>query len=117
MIRRFFHFLVLLLLLGRPASPQAAVIPETNPATAVFADPNDPDYRKILAMCKAGKIQLEKIRRFDMSGFKPNPAYVREMKRFGVLPPDFDANRTPLDVYQLDRAYWDQVGGSQAATP
>ncbi len=110
--------LMLLAPLARSAGGYAACRSrDTNPATAVFADPNDPDYRKILAMCKAGKIQLEKIRRFDMSGFKPNPAYVREMKRFGVLPQDFDAERTPLDVYQLDRAYWDQVGGSQAATP
>jgi hypothetical protein len=68
-------------------------------------------------MCKAGNKQLEKIRRFDMSGFKPNPAYVREMQRFGLLPPDFDGKRTPLDVYQLDRAYWERVGAPQAAAP
>jgi hypothetical protein len=52
-----------------------------------------------------------------MSGFKPNPAYVREMQRFGLLPPDFDGKRTPLDVYQLDRAYWERVGAPQAAAP
>jgi hypothetical protein len=71
----------------------------------VFASTADPDYQKILALCRAGKEHLESIKRFDMPGFRPPAMYVREMKRYGILPkavPD-DA---PLDVYAIDEAYW-----------
>jgi hypothetical protein len=71
----------------------------------VFADTSDGDYQRILAMCVEGKQYLEKVKRFDMPGFKPSQGYVREMKRFGIL-----AERTrddaAIDVYETDRAYW-----------
>ena len=35
------------------------------------------------------------------------PEYVREMKRYGVLPAAFDLARDPIDPYALDRTYWD----------
>ena len=38
-------------------------------AGAVFADTTDPDYQKILALCRAGKDFLDQIKRFDMPGF------------------------------------------------
>ena len=41
-----------------------------------------------------------------MPGFRPNEHYVREMKRYGVLADDFDPAVDPIDVYQVDRAYW-----------
>jgi len=68
----------------------------------VFADRSDPDYRKILAMCTAGKDYLERIKRFDMPGFTPIPQYVREMQRFGVITD----TTTPIDPYRTDQAYW-----------
>jgi cytochrome c553 len=71
----------------------------------VFADTNDPDYQKILALCVAGKKHLDKIKRFDMPDFRPRPAYVREMKRYGILPNDIAAD-AKIDVYETDRAYW-----------
>ena len=52
-----------------------------------------------------GKAKLDAIKRFDMPGFRPRKEYVVEMQRFGLLPalvPD----AAPLDVYALDRAYW-----------
>ena len=58
-------------------------------------------------MCEAGKRRLEEVKRFDMPGFKPREEYIREMKRFGLLPEAFDVNKDPLDFYQLDRQYWD----------
>ena len=58
-------------------------------------------------MCQAGKRRLEELKRFDMPGFHPRDEYVREMKRFGLLPEAFDAAKQPLDVYELDRRYWD----------
>ncbi len=76
-------------------------------AGAVFASTNDPDYQRLLAMCEAGKRKLEQIKRFDMPGFKPPAEYVREMKRYGLLPETFDLAKDPINVYEMDRTYWD----------
>jgi len=74
-------------------------------SVTIFADSNDPDYQAILALCRAGKERLEEIKRFDMPGFRPTPGYVREMKRFGILPRDLPQG-AEIDVYATDRAYW-----------
>ncbi len=71
----------------------------------VFSDRNDPDYQAIWALCHKGKLCLEDIKRFDMPGFRPPRAYVREMKRYGVLPASFGP-KDPVDTYALDQAYW-----------
>jgi hypothetical protein len=71
----------------------------------VFSDTNDPDYERILALCRAGKAYLEQIKRFDMEGFRPLPSYVREMKRFGILASDLPED-TVIDVYATEEAYW-----------
>jgi hypothetical protein len=83
---------------GRPPRPF------THPA--VFADTGDRDYLAILAHIRAAAGRLEVIRRFDMPGFRPNEHYIREMKRYGVLPASFDAARDPIDPYATDRDYW-----------
>lgn len=45
---------------------------------------------------------------------RPNPQYVREMKRYGILPADLDETGTPIDVYATDEAYfrsfWHRAG-------
>jgi hypothetical protein len=41
-----------------------------------------------------------------MPGFRPNAHYLREMKVYGVLPPEFDLTNDPVDPYDLDRRYW-----------
>lgn len=71
----------------------------------VFADTGDPDYRVLLDMIAAGKRRLDEVKRFDMPGFLPPPEYLREMKRYGILPADH-ANDAPLDAYELDQLYW-----------
>jgi hypothetical protein len=43
-----------------------------------------------------------------MPGFKPAPAYIREMKRYGVLEAEFDVEKKDVDTYDLDRKYWQQ---------
>ena len=68
---------------------------------------DDPGYRPRLAMIDAGRQRLDEIKRFDMTGLKPRPEYLREMKRYGALPEAFDPDRAPVDVYALDRRYWD----------
>ena len=72
----------------------------------VFANTEDPDYQAILGGIQTAKAQLDEIKRFDMPGFRPNRHYVREMKRYGVLPADYDPANDPIDVYETDRAYW-----------
>ncbi|HUS71556.1 MAG TPA: hypothetical protein VMY06_00710 [Sedimentisphaerales bacterium] len=78
---------------------------KSSEAATVFADTNDPDYRKILALCIAGKEHLDKTKRFDMQGFRPLPSYVREMRRYGILPKD-PPEDVEIDVYATDQAYW-----------
>ena len=60
--------------------------------------------------------RLEEIKRFDMPGFRPRPEYVREMKRYRVLPPEFDPSRDPLDVYRVERTYWQLIAWKPAAS-
>jgi len=75
-------------------------------STPVFAGTDDPAYRRILAgIAKAGE-HLRSGACFDMPDFRPNPHYVREMRRFGILPPVPDPARDTFDGYALDRAFW-----------
>ena len=60
----------------------------------------------MLASIQAAMTELDRIKRFDMPGFKPNEHYVREMKQYGVLPESFQLDRDPIDVYATDEAYW-----------
>jgi hypothetical protein len=71
----------------------------------IFADASDADYRKLLAAIHEAKAQLDRIKRFDMPGFRPRADYVQEMKRYGIIPADLPAD-APIDVYATDRAYW-----------
>jgi len=93
------------------------------PSEPVFADTEDPGYRAILSVIKRTKEGLERRKRFFMPGFVPNAHYLRELKRFGVLPPDFDPRREKIDCYALDQAYWrslwykPQVGPSAFMKP
>lgn len=72
-----------------------------------FADVNDKDYRAIFAMIGAGKKRLEELTRFDMPTFRPEPAYLREMKRYGVLPASFAGEEDRVNVYELDQKYFE----------
>ena len=74
---------------------------------AVFESTDDPDYRCLLAMIEAGRETLNRIKRFDMIGFRPREEYLRELKRYGILPATFDLAKDPVDPYRVDRQYWD----------
>jgi hypothetical protein len=77
-----------------------------NQVPEVFADTNDPDYRKLLAWLRRGKHYLEHAnKRFDVAGFRPGRPYIREMQRYGILPKDLGPD-DPVDPYATDRAYW-----------
>lgn len=80
---------------GRPGQP-----------VAVFRDTRDADYQALLRAIQRAAQRLDEIRRFDMPAFRPNDGYVREMKRYGILPPDLNPLTTPIDVYRTDETYW-----------
>jgi hypothetical protein len=83
---------------ARPPKPGEAAPP-------VFADAGDPDYQTILAAINDAKKWLDENKRFDMPGYRPSVHYVREMKRYGILPDGLGPN-DPVEVYATDRAYW-----------
>jgi hypothetical protein len=71
----------------------------------VFSETNNLDYQALLTSVREAKNVLEKMKRFDMPGFRPGPEYIRELKRFGILPADFSSNAV-VDYYATDRKYW-----------
>ncbi len=77
------------------------------PAT-VFGDTSDADYQKLMAHCIAGKERLEQMKRFDMPDFRPRQDWVREMKRYGILADDTNAE-SGVDVYATERRYWESL--------
>ena len=105
--------LLLLAPLAREAGGYQLCRKPDNPAP-VFANTTDPGYQALLAMVAAGKSDLERMTRFDMPNFKPHPAYLREMKRYGILPADLPADAN-IDPYQADRAYWQSLWYAPAA--
>jgi len=84
----------------KPVPPRKVNMP------VVFASAGDPDYRKLLAGIAGVKRNLERMTRFDMPNFRPRKDYVREMKRYGFIPPAADPATDRLDVYAIDEAYW-----------
>ena len=71
----------------------------------VFKDTNDPLYRLLVQRVKEAQQRMRAGGRFDLPGFRPNPHYIREMQRFGILPKDLKPS-VPLDPYAVDRAYF-----------
>ena len=71
-----------------------------------FTGTEDPDYQALLTLLEARKAQYDQPPRFGMAGFRPNQQYIREMKRFGVLPADFNAATAPIDPFETDQRYW-----------
>jgi hypothetical protein len=74
--------------------------------TPVFRDIKDPDYQTILQAVRAAKTRQEKAGRYDMPGFRPSEHYIRWMKRWGILPENFDLAKDPINPYETDEAYW-----------
>ena len=82
--------------------------PKTKQPVSVFSNTADPGYQALFEMCAAGKRNLERIKRFDLPDFRPRTDWVREMKRFGIIPVAADPTR-PLDVYALEKTYWESL--------
>jgi hypothetical protein len=72
-----------------------------------FSGTNDPDYQILLGTIWKHKRRVDQVPRYGMPGFKPNRQYIREMKKFGVLSPEFDLSRDPsINIFETDREYW-----------
>jgi hypothetical protein len=71
-----------------------------------FSDTQDDGYRKLLSTIKQTAAELNRIKRFNDPDFRPNEHWVREMKRYGFLPEEFDVARDQVDVYELEEEYW-----------
>jgi len=80
-----------------------------------FADKDDADYQRLLQSLKKGKQLRDSIPRYTVPGWNPNPQYVREMKRFGILPAGLDPARDKVDPFATDRAYWRSLWGEAGA--
>jgi len=110
--------ILLLAPLGKAAGGYAGgekLVTETHPV--IFKDTTDPDYQTILKGIQKTKKQLQTIGSFELPGFKPRGAYVREMKRYGILPVDFDLNTDSIDVYDTDRRYFESQWYYPPGTP
>lgn len=92
----------------RPVPNDLADAPKPVTHPVIFTSKDDPDYQLILTHLQAAKDRLLEIKRFDMPGFRPRYEYIREMKRYGVLPADCDPAKEPVNPYQLDQRYWQQ---------
>jgi len=71
----------------------------------IFATTTDPDYQALLRGIEEAANYLRAITRFDMPGFRPPPEYLRELRRYGIVPAA-SASGEPFNVYELDRRYW-----------
>jgi hypothetical protein len=71
----------------------------------VFTSREDRDYQLLLGGIREAQAYLTRIKRFNMPGFRPEPEYIREMQRYGILPAGLAAD-APIDVYDTDRRYW-----------
>ena len=78
---------------------------ENKSGKPVLTSRDTTEYKSLLNQIKLHKDELDREKRFDMPGFRPNEHYVREMKRYGILAPDHK-DSDPIDVYKVDEDYW-----------
>lgn len=100
--------LLLLAPLAREEGGFAGVAGDASPKTCppTFRSTRNTDYQKLLLSIYKVAEELNRIKRFDMPGFRPRPEYLREMKRFDILPSTFDDRNDPADPYLIDAKYW-----------
>ena len=83
-------------------------VPDDAPEPPVFRNTDDPDYPALLGLAEAVQARYGQPRWFQ-SGHRPAHWYVREMKRFGALPEDFNPAEDSLDGYEVDRRYFNTL--------
>jgi hypothetical protein len=73
----------------------------------VFRSPEGPDYQALQEDLKEYAANLEDQRWYGTRNWQPSRHYIREMKRYGVLPADFDPATQDVDAFELDRKYYE----------
>ena len=82
--------------------------PKSGSSAPVFSHRGEADYQALLAMINAGTDFLKDHKRFDMPGFVPRTDWVREMKRYGVVPECVTPDDV-TDVYAMESKYWESL--------
>ncbi|MCX7047908.1 MAG: hypothetical protein NTX50_20785 [Candidatus Sumerlaeota bacterium] len=72
----------------------------------VFKDDQDPDFRILLSAIENAQKGIDAEPRFATPGFKPNWQYVREMKKYGILPASFNLAKDEINIFDTDQKYW-----------
>lgn len=74
----------------------------------VFSDKSDPAYQalrqdvaELVAKAKANRWT------YSVDDWQPNEHYIREMKRYGVLPDDYDRRTGQMSPFEMDRRYYE----------
>jgi len=88
---------------------QEKTVAKTKSPPPIFSSTQDVDYQKILGNVTQLHQQLQNNQRYDMPGFVPHPAYLGEMKRFGVLPEGYEWKGPPEEMRRIDQAYWQSL--------
>ncbi|MFW6303442.1 MAG: hypothetical protein ACOC2L_02360, partial [Candidatus Sumerlaeota bacterium] len=83
-------------------------LPLDEPSANVFKSKDDPDYQLLKKFVDEVTTEYNRPRWFQ-EGFEPFDYYVREMKRFGALPEDFDPATEKLDPYATDLNYFNII--------
>ena len=76
---------------------------------AVYKSKSDPGYKALLDYMNVLKKAQDNNKRYNMPGFKPNGHYIQNMKRYGIIPADYDPKTQEIDVFKTDRDYWESV--------
>ncbi len=97
--------LMLLAPLAKEAGGWGRCVLKEQGGGAVFKSIQDPGYQAIRSMIVAGRDFLDRNRRFDMAGFVPRSDWLREMKRYGLVPASVKAEEV-RDVYAIEQDYW-----------
>jgi hypothetical protein len=97
---------VLLAPLAKEAGGLGLCKPKGKPdARAVFAGRDDKDFQELREIVLRLSGVMEEKTWYHMDNFLPNPHYVREMKRYGVLDPAWEMG-DPIDPFAVDDRYF-----------
>jgi hypothetical protein len=79
---------------------------KTDAGKAIFASTDEEGYTQLLGHVEKIRRALQSNPRYTMENFRLGPDYVREMKRYGVLPDSFDPDSTRFDPFAIDQEYF-----------
>ncbi len=71
----------------------------------VFKSKEDPDYKELLRLISFVGDDL--LRFDDIKNLELGEGYLREMKKYGIIPEDFDLKKSNMTSYDIDRKYFE----------